>query len=496
MQTDQHAKMAFLCFILGLLLLPSSAGASVARAPTSPATASYCEQFAKRQVNLADRLVGNANYSRALKVLNSTADNCDRSFVREKIYEVLTSWYGAIDGSNPDQVRQFQSILSNQSYISSAQRSRLEQLIRSDVRDLLARTFEADDRETAYDLCQSFSEFADNHFESEYYCGASAEALGSEGRAIASYAWLLDNWDDSQSLVNWMELADTLQSLYLLNGRFRASFDLTRRMAVREPSPDLLLSSLMSARSHFLEPVLEVGAVFYGSPSTDAALRHVDTEMQRVQFPDYVQALYLLAPDGSVERGMYGSEANAPGAAQLAKASGVSLLRGEDDSSVAWLVHPVGDRHLILELGTATSPEESVRLERVQANVDSDQQWEQLYQLEYSETYPASGSAVGVLLGGAHLGDEDFDGYEAIFDDSPTLAYYCIQNGSAIIETSHNFRESRLGYGNDEWERTSNTPALYHHRIEYEGQPMREVVWPDFVNDEWNGVIRIGLVQS
>jgi len=492
--------MAFLSLFLGVLLSsPASAGVSaetVDRLAPVRTASSYCEQFAKRQVNLANRLTSNANYSRALKVLNSTAQNCDRSFVREKIYEVLTEWYGAIDESNPDQIRQFQSILSNQSYVSSAQQNRLERLMQSDVRTLLAQTFEADDQEATYELCRSFSEYTDDHFESKYYCGASAEALDDDAEAMDSYAWLLDNWNERQSLVNWMELADTLESLYLSNGRFRSAFDLTRRMAVREPSPNILLSSLMSARSHFLEPVLEVAAVFYSSPSTDAALRHVDNEMQRVNFPEYVRAFYLLAPDGSVERGMYGSEANAPGAAQLATASGVSLLQGQDDSRVAWLVHPIDDRHLILELGTETSPEENVRLERIQANVESDEQWEQLYQLEYTRTYPASGSAIGTLLGGAHLGDEDFDAYETIFDDSPTLTYYSIQNGSAIIETSHNFRESRLGYGEDEWQRTSSTPALYHHQIEYGGQSMREVVWPDFVDDEWNGVIRIGLVQS
>jgi len=492
--------MVFLSLLLGLLVSTPALGAasvgSVDR-PASPRSASsYCEDFAQRQVGLADRLLGESNYSRAVKVLNSTVRNCDRSFVREKLYEVLTEWYGAIDASSPDGIQQFRSVLSNQSHINSAQRSRLEQLMRSDVRDLLQQTFEDGDPEGAYDLCQTFEDFTDAHFESEYYCGASAEELGAHASAMTSYAWLLDNWDGSQSLVNWMELADTLNSLYLVNGRFRAAFDLTRQMAVRESSADRLLSSLMSARSHFLEPILEVGAVFYGSGPSDAALSHVDAEMQRVDFPEYVRSFYLLAADGSVERGMYGSGADAPGATQLAQVSGVSLLHSEDDSDVAWLVHPIDDQHLILELGTGTTPEENVRLESVHANVESDEQWDQLYQLEYTEAYPATGSAIGTLLGGAHLSGMDFDPYRSIFDASPTLAYYGIQNGSEVIEESYNFQESRLGYGEDEWERTSSTPALYHHSIEYGDQNMREVVWPNFVDDEWDGVVRIGLVQS
>jgi len=492
--------MVILSLLFGLLVSTPALGAAPLGSADGPVSSrrapSYCEDFAKRQVGLADRLLGESNYSRAVKVLNSTVQNCDRSFVREKLYEVLTEWYGAVDDSNPDGIQQFRSILSNQSYITSAQRSRLQQLMRSDVRDLLEETYEGGNRESAYQLCQTFSDYTDSHFESEYYCGASAEELGADAPAIASYSWLLDNWDGSQSLVNWMELADTLNSLYLANGRFRASFDLTRRMASRNSSPELLLSSLLSARGHFLEPILEVGAAFYASQPNDAALSHVDAEMQRVDFPEYVRSFYLLASDGSVERGMYGSGADAPGATELAQVSGVSLIRGEDDSDIAWLVHPIDDQHLILELGTGTTPEENVRLESVQANVERDEQWQQLYQLEYTETYPATGSAIGTLLGGAHLSGMDFDAYESIFDASPTLAYYGIQNPSAVVEESYNFQQSRLGYGDDEWERTSSTPALYHHNIEYGGQSMREVVWPNFVDDEWDGVVRIGLVQS
>jgi hypothetical protein len=223
----------------------------------------------------------------------------------------------------------------------------------------------------------------------------------------------------------------------------------------------------------------------------------VGSEIQRVNFPKYVQAFYVLGSDGEVVRGMYGSEANAPSSSLLERASGeVSLLQSPGESNLAWLVSPMGSRFLILEFGVATTPEETVRLERVLADIESDEQWRKLYDLEFSETAPPSGSAIGTLLTGALMTEADFDAFDAVFDDSPVLAYYCIQNDAGTPQVSYNFDRSSLGYGEAEWERTSNTPALYHHSIQYSGQPVREVVWPNFVDEQWTGVVRVGLVQS
>jgi hypothetical protein len=86
--------------------------------------------------------------------------------------------------------------------------------------------------------------------------------------------------------------------------------------------------------------------------------------------------------------------------------------------------------------------------------------------------------------------------YDDVFDASSLLAYYCIQDEGGDVEDSHEFDRANLAYGDSEWQRTSNTPALYHHSIEYSGQSVREVVWPKFVDDTWTGVVRVGLTQN
>lgn len=494
-------RMTVLSLLVAVLLVPathagplSSPGTRPAASPSSP---SYCEDFAQRQISLADRLLEQSNFSRAVKVLNSTAQNCDRDFVREKLAEVLGEWFGAVRRQGSGALQQYINVLSNQSYLTSAQRDQLSGRVESHVRSLIQQEVEADVYDAAYRLCRSYPKYVDENFRAEYYCGTSALEVGAQRTAMNAYAWLLANWSADQSLATWENTANTLEELYFLNGRFREAYTLAREMAARDPTPKAILSSLISVRGHFLSPLLRIGAAFYDDQPSDPALNHVDAEMQRVSFPNYVKAFYLLASDGSVTRGMYGSEANQPSDALLETVSGsVSLLQSSDQSNMAWLVSPVGSRYLVLEFSIATTAEENVRLETIQENVDSDEQWKKLYQLEFSETSPASGSAIGTLLSGAGMASADFEVFDAIFDDSPTLTYYCIQNDSDGIEESYNFNRSNLGYGEGEWTRTSNTPALYHHDIQYNGQSVREVVWPKFVDENWTGVVRIGLAQN
>jgi tetratricopeptide (TPR) repeat protein len=496
-------RVCFLMCALGLGLLaslpvlPAAAGPpaedGIARAAPAPLV---CEDFARRQTGLADRLLRQSNYTRAIKVLNSTLENCERDFVREKLYEVLSEWY-SVARQRSSTFQQFVDVLSNQQYLTSSQRARLDRRVQSHVKGLIRERYDAGSYQSAYELCRQYPDARDSSFSLQYYCGTSAEEIGAEGVAMNAYAALLEDWSSDQSLTNWDALAGKLESMYFLNGRFRDAYGLARQMAVRDPTPKAIISSLVSVRANFLAPVMKVGAHFYENSPIDAALAHVDKQMQTVNFPKYVKAFYVLGPDGTVQRGMYGSEANQPSASRLAQASGsVSLLQGSDGSNLAWLVSPLGSRYLVMEFGIATTPEENVRLENVQDQVRSDKQWRQLYRLEFKETYPASGSAVGTLMIASRMSEMNFRAYDAIFEDSPVLNYYCIQNASEEIEASYNFNRSDLGYGDSIWDKTSGTPALYHHKIQYGGRSMREVVWPQFINEQWTGVVRVGLVQS
>jgi tetratricopeptide (TPR) repeat protein len=456
-----------------------------------------CEDFAQNQINLADRLLDQSKYIRALKVLNSTARNCDIEEVRSKILETLGAWYTVVRGQGVSSLQRFLNVLSDQRYVSSAQKNRLERRVAAQIRGVVEQKYDAENFRASYRLCRTYDRYVDGNFETEYYCGRSAEEVGAVGAAMESYQWLINNWQGGQSLSTWKETAGRLEKLYFANGRLRPAYELARQRARRDPSPRAILSSLVSARGHFLSPVLRAGSTFYGQNPSGSSLSLVQAELQKINFPEYVEALYLLNADGSLQKGLYGSEANQPGASRLKSISGpLSLLQSKGNSNLVWLVSPVEDRYLVLEFGIATTPEENVRLETVYENINSDTEWRKLYDLEFDVASPATGSAVGTFLSGAGTGNENLRPYASLFDDSTLLTYYCIQDQTGTVISSHDFDRADLGYGDSEWKRSSNTPALYHHLIQYAGESVREVVWPRFVDDNWTGVVRVGLTRS
>ena len=491
--------MTFFSIVLGLFItVPVLADGPSTTPPTPSAEApsASCESFARRQMKLSDRLLKRSKYKRAVKVLNSTLNNCKKDFVQEKLYEVMKEWYRVARQGSTGEFQSYISSVSEQKYLTPNQRSGLEQRIQNHLLSLLNQEFAVENYSEVYEICRRYPLYTNENFRGEYYCGASAEKLGATRTAMSSYNWLLANWEN-QSLVDRTTLAKKLESMYLRSGQFERAYEMAREIAVKDGTPESIISTLISIRGTFLAPFLTASVQFYEQePSSDAS-RHVDKELPRISFPRYVRAFYFLDSKGSLDRGIFGGGATKPSPSLLKTVSeSASILRGEKVSNLAWLVAPVGSRYLVLEFSVATTPEENVRLENVQQNIQDETQWQKLYGLEFKKTSPAVGSAIGTVLGAANIDNANFQAYDELFDDSSILSYYCIQNSSEEIEESYNFNRSQLGYDEDTWNRTSSTPALYHHSITYDGISLREVVWPNFVEDTWTGVIRVGLVQS
>ena len=465
---------------------------------TAPAHGQQCQSFAKRQIGLVDNLLDRESYPQALKVLDRTAENCDIPSVQEKAAEVMGAWYSSIwergaTGEFPD----FAAAVSNHPALTSTQRSALQNEVESGATRLIRQSYNQNDYGGAYQYCQSYSQYTSGSFGLMYYCGRAAQEQGARYQAADYYSSMLNDWSEDQSYLEWSEAARTLKQLYYATAQFDRAYEVSRRMAVRDTSPERILASLIAARGTVLEPILRVGSTaLQGSPN-ETELDHIQTEMSRIQFPEYVEALYVVGSSGSVQTELMGAdEMDAPSPSQLSKVSGAVTLLKAKASSRVWLATSVDDGYLLLQYGRATSPKENVRLENVLDNVESDKQWTRLYDLEQTTTFPATGSAVATFIGGSYLSDEALTDYQTIFDDSGLLRYYCVQNESRDIEASHAFNKGNLGYGDGGWQRTSNTPALFHHPITYNGQPTYEVIWPTYVDDNWSGVIRVGLARE
>lgn len=498
MRTDLFPSVTLCLIVVLATITPGVHSATASPFSVEGATSTQqCEDMANRQIRLADQQLGQNSFQRALRVLNRTAENCDIPVVREKIVEVLEQWYGFIQRyGEASNIRQFNSAISNQQYISSSQRDQFSARVDAQVEGLIRQRFQNEDHQSAHRTCQSFSQFVGDSFEMNYYCGTSARSIGAWSTALSSYEWMWEHWSGNQSLIEREELATALKELYFGSAQFQKAYEFFQEWTLQEPTPEHLLSSLTSIRGDFLEPLVHLGAIFFEVQSSSSTEEYISKEMARVNFPSFIQAFYIVSESGEVGPILYGEEGDvsSPSPSRLRQTpGGTSLL--ESSNSHMWMVHPSSNGYLALQFTRSTSPDENVRLEALHEDVQNEEAWQRLYSFEFTETYPAIGSAVATLVGGAYLEDMSMNSIQNIFDAKPSLRYYCLQNDSGDIVASHSFSRSNLGYGEGGWVRTSNTPALFHHSVEYNGASIREVIWPRYIDKEWTGVARVGIAR-
>lgn len=462
------------------------------------AVAQNCAAFADRQIRLADKLVQRGKYADALRALTVAADDCSIDSVHDKITTIVTQWNRQVRRSGTAaSLSQFMQVVSSaNARLPRGRRSSVSRQLIRNMTQLLRATVKQGRYSRAHRYCRSYSRYTDRTFALNYYCATAANGSQSYTDAIASYEWLLDNWDDGQTLIEWNEAADQLNALYLLTTRFDRAFELSKRLAIRNPMPAYLLSGLLAQRGQVLEPIVRTANVLFEGVTPDRALRHVRTELERVKFPPYVQSVYLMASPPAMDAAFYNANAAVlPDGDTIERAGGdASLLRAtQEGTSYAWLLTPVDTGYFVVQVSQHTSPEESVLLEGLLENAQNDASWQTLSAYQASQTIPATGSAVATFLGATYLNGTPLEAYHDVFDTLKSLAYYCVQDDSGDVVASHQFERNTLSYAADGWEQSSNTPALYHHEVTLDGRPLQEVVWPTYDGEQWSGVIRIGI---
>jgi len=462
-----------------------------------PARAQSCQDFAERQIRLSQQQVERGNFSSALRVLDVALQNgCDIAIVRGQIARVLEAWYeSARDSGSNRQMREVIQQVSSRSALDNDARAELQQRIRSTIESRIVSAYEGSNYRRAYQLCRTYDAYSERTFTLNYACGRSAREVNAVGAATARYERLMDNWTTNQSLVTREDLTAELKQLYLTTGQFDQAYVLSKQLAQRTPTPGTLIATLTAARGQALAPIVRVAQAFYDSNPSSTAGEHVRSEMESIKFPSYVQASYLLADDGTATTTFVGSNAAVlPETSLLEQSSGsVSLHFSASDSTRTWLVGRTDPGWFVVQFGQQTTAEENVILEGLLQNSSAEDRWASLYEQVFTTTYPATGSAVATFMGGTYLADAAVESYESVFESMPVLNYFCVQDQSGGIVASYSFSRSEIQYEDRVWNRTSQTPALYHHTVQRGDQSLREVVWPTYQGNTWSGVVRVGM---
>ena len=476
--------------VLGLLFLVPVLLSAV------PVRAQSCQDFAERQIRLSQKQVERGNFSSALRVLDVAVQNdCDIAIVRGQMARILDAWLeSARDSGSDRQMRTVIQQVSSRSTLDEDARAELQGRIRSTIESRIVSAYEGSNYRRTYQLCRSYDEYSARTFTLNYACGRSALDVGAVGAATTRYEQLLDNWTSDQSLVSREDLNAELKQLYLSTGQFNRAYALSKQLAQQNPSASTLIAALTAARGQWLAPIVHVAQTFYDGDPSSTAREHAQSEMGSIKFPSYVQSSYLMAEDGTATTFFGPDAASLPEASVLEQASeNISLLTSASDTTRSWLVGRTRPGWFVVQFGQQTTSEENVILEGLLQNVQAEDRWASLYEQVFTSTYPATGSAVATFMGGTYLADAPIETYESVFDSATGLNYFCVQDQSGGIVASYSFDRSELQYEDRVWNRTSQTPALYHHPVQRGDQSLREVVWPTYQGDTWSGVVRVGM---
>lgn len=492
-----RASFLLLAWLVAALALPPADAAA------------QCSSLVPNQIRLAKDRVSQDDYTGALRVLNATLRNCDQADVRDEIASVIADWYRyVIRRRSPRDLATFLSTVSSQD-LRAQDGGRVSGYLTNVTSRLLSVYVGGEDYSSAHRICRGYSSIARRTFAMRYYCGRSAKEVQAYSAAIEAFRYMLDNWDEDQTYITWDETATSLQTLYLRTTRFSEGFELSKRLVLREVTIPNMHTSLIAARGKFLVPFAEMGGTLFDGVASDKSIGHTKTEIERITFPSFVQSIYIMSQEGNPEARFHGADmALPPNPDLLAMGSGnVFLIRSTDDDiedapvtygadNVAWLVSPIDAGYFIVQFDVSTNVEENILLDELAANIQSEPNWRALYEYEYSTLFSVLGGTVATVLGSAYLDDASLQPYRDVFDRLKYLLYYSIQDEQGDLKRSYSFRRSRLSYASDVWDRSTQTKALFHHELELDGTPLREVVWPVYEENEWLGVIRVGLTKD
>jgi len=499
-----NALIVLLSSFLTLMMhAPLAAGATATDGASEPdldgsIRAVACEDFAGRQINLANRQIRRDNYTAALRVLRTAAENCDIPRVRKKIEDTLEDLYGSFGGTpSTSEVRNFLEVVDQQSYLPSGSEARFRARVSGDMEAAIESSFENGDHGQVNEYCTAFPDFTDASFTQHFYCGESARRIRSYRSAASRYRRMLDGWSTDQNFVTWDTAAQRLTQLYLVQTDFDQAFGLSKRLATRDADPETIMTAVMAVRGRMLEPIARLGNRLLDGVTANRAMSYAKTSFPRIRFPDYVESVYTVTRDLEADVAFYGADdARLPSSELVRTASGTVSLLTAESSQRAWLISPIDTGFLLVQYNRNTVPEENVILESVLSDVQKESHWQALYDYEFTSAYPGTGSAVATLLGAAYLADDRVSSFNPIVDRLSVLDYYAVQNQNGEVTASHAFNRAQIDYTDSQWSETSKTPALYHYDVTKNGSPLREVVWPLYDGEQWKGVVRVGITSE
>ena len=334
-----------------------------------------------------------------------------------------------------------------------------------------------------------------SNFTTRLYFAIACKETNHYSEAFNEFDWLVKNWQ-KQDIMSWDEAMNSL-SLLSSSSDYNRSLSISKQIFIDSKTSkngflkDGLMLYLLNARAKFYQPLIEI------FPIACSSMKIVS--LKNLNPPDELTFM------GIVDRSL--NEINSfLSKEKLVKSNILSSALSnekaffvyEKDGSKGWLVNKLeNSRYFIIQINNKvnTAIEKSC-LERIFIEPLSGENWDNLYAIEEEKGFRFLAKSVASFVEiGLSNNKNLVDFWNSLKKHDDYIKYMIFhEKGKSNITFGNSLSQS--DYPISDWQRSSQTTALYGIIINKEEKVFNDISNPILVKGKTNCVLRIGLQKK
>ncbi|MBN1781251.1 hypothetical protein JW948_09015 [bacterium] len=387
------------------------------------------------------------------------------------------------------------------SHFSEADRLKADTAMQAKISRTFARAvmndYKTGDFVNLYAGSRKYESHVRDSFANAYVYAKSCEETRHFAEAVREYEWVLQHWDNGNTLVTWDKAFDDLESLYIKALDFDKAFDLIKRGADKNPVRPATISPLiLNLHAKYARPLLDVGEILFSrlSPQETGTLF---AEYQRVIRDPFVQACYLLNRNLSVLQSTRPSGEHVPGSVQIQGITSFpAFILESGQNATGWLIARIPSGYFVIEISSNTDPETNNKLRPIYDNAQNEDAWFSLYDLKRMQGCTYLSQALTLFLAQViqKQGPDQLGSYWNILQKDAGFKYGVFHDAQGTQQSSSGFARSSLSMDESNWKRSSSAQALYRQEdVKYGNTAVIDLCNPVYGNGQYRGTIRLGF---
>lgn len=380
-------------------------------------------------------------------------------------------------------------------YLNISREKWVEVKLRKNLSEVIKSSYNNKQYNVAYKTGKEYFGYLKNDFILRYYYAYSCNEVKDYYISIINYEWLINNWDNKQTVVTWDEAFRSIENLYTQTFNFEKAMDLNQRYYRQTTDYPLLNAYLKNVRLSYLKPVIDVIKTHATTAGIDGAIEIYNKDI--VDFPHYISNIYSMR-NGIIINQFYKDIAITPPSESIIR-SNVDYPAIEQQLNDIWFIDKVAaNEYIVIELSTKVDIVEQSLLDEITKKKEMAEPWKNLVKYESDQLRYFSSVFISNIIGKDVLdnGVHNLVKYKHLVNDNPLIEYIEIydQKGEGI--NSINFNMTYGKFESMPWQKSVVTNAFFKQKIDYNGHDVIDICNPIYRNNIRELVIRIGINED